>query len=172
MLPLTRESIITAAIALADDEGLDAVTLRKLGERLGVSAMAPYRHVRDKDDLLDAMSEELYGQLELPDPARDWWDGLAGMGRTVRSLLLAHPWAVPLFGRPLSGPNGEALDAAMRDAFLRAGFSPAEARELHDQLSNMVFALVIPELRGTPNRAAFERGLELLHAGLEARRTS
>jgi AcrR family transcriptional regulator len=172
MAALTRDTVVTAAIALADEEGLEAVSLRRLGERLGVSAMAPYRHVRDKDDLLDAMADELYGRLELPDPASGWWDGLARMARSARSLVLAHAWAVPLFARPLAGPNGEALDAAMRDAFLRAGFSNAEARELHDQLSNMLFALVLPELHGTPNRAAFERGLELLHAGLEARRPS
>jgi hypothetical protein len=54
----------------------------------------------------------------------------------------------------------------------RAGFSAAETRELHDQLSNMVFALVAPELKGKRNRAAFERGLQLLHAGLESRRSS
>jgi hypothetical protein len=61
------------------------------------------------------------------------------------------------------------LDEAMQRELRRAGFSAAEARELHDQLSNMVFALVAPELRGKRNRAAFDRGLELLHAGLEAR---
>jgi AcrR family transcriptional regulator len=167
---LSRATVVEAAIALADEEGLDSVSLRKLGERLGVTAMAPYRHVRDKDDLLDAMAEELYGTLALPtDDDGDWWDGLAALARSARAGLLAHPWATPLFARPLAGPNGNALDMAMRDAFLRAGFTPGEARELHDQLSNMLFALIVPELRGKPNRAAFERGLQILHAGLAAR---
>lgn len=169
---LTRAAVVEAAITLADEEGLEALSLRRLGERLGVTAMAPYRHVRGKDDLLDAMAEELYGRLELPRATGDWWEGLADMARSARSVLLAHPWAVPLFARPLAGPNGHALDASMRDAFLRAGFSRSDARELHDQLSGMVFSLIVPELRGKPNRAAFERGLELLHAGLDARRTS
>lgn len=134
--------------------------------------MASYRHVRDKDDLFDAMAEELYGRLDLPDAETDWWESLATLARSARTTLLAHPWAAPLFGRPLAGPNGEALDAAMRGAFLEAGFTPRDASELHDQFSNIVFALIVPELRRPPNRDAFERGLELLHAGLEARRST
>ena len=109
--------------------------------------------------------------IELPAPESEWWEGLRHAARSVRALLLAHPWAVPLFARSLVSPNAQALDAAMRSAFSRAGFSATEAGELHDQLSSMVFVLVAPELRGKPNRAAFERGLELLHAGPEARRS-
>ena len=63
---LTREAVVAAAVALADEEGLDGVSLRRLGDRLDVSAMAPYRHVRGKDDLLDAMAEELYGRHRAP----------------------------------------------------------------------------------------------------------
>lgn len=80
-----------------------------------------------------------------------------------------HPWAVPLFSRPLAGAHGHALAQALEANLRTAGFSKSEAAELHDQLSNLVFALVAPELRGKRNRAAFERGLELLHAGLETR---
>lgn len=172
MSALDCDAVVTAALSLADEEGLEQVTFRRLAARLDVTAMALYRHVESKEALLDEMAERLYAQVELPRGAGDWWPSLAAMARSAREALLARPWAVPLFGRPLAGPNGQALDAAMRDAFLAAGFTGAEARELHDQLSNMLFALVVPELRGKPNRAAFERGLELLHAGLEARRRS
>jgi hypothetical protein len=71
--------------------------------------------------------------------------------------------------RRLAGQHGKELAPALEASLRTAGFSKAEAAELHDQLSNLVFALVPPELRGRRNRAAFERGLELLHAGLEAR---
>jgi len=169
MARLDREQVVSAAIALADEAGLDAVSLRRVAERLGVTPMALSRHVARKDDLLDAMADHLYGELDLPSPAEPWWDALAGLARSTRDLLLARQWAVQLVARPLAGPNGPALDAALRDALLGAGFSAREAAELHDQLSGMTFALVAPELAGTPNRAAFERGLELLHDGLEAR---
>jgi AcrR family transcriptional regulator len=166
---LTREAVLEAAIELADAGGPDALSLRRLARELGVTPMALYRHVRDKDDLLDGIADRLYTELELPRAGEDWWEGLARLARSTRKLVLARPWSVPLFARPLTGPHALALDAALREVLERAGFSRGEARELHDQLSNMVFALIAPELSGKPNRAAFERGLELLRAGLEAR---
>jgi AcrR family transcriptional regulator len=169
MARLDREAVVDIAISLADDQGLDSVSLRRVAARLGVTPMALYRHVDNKEALLDELTDRLYAQLALPDPAADWWDGLAGLARSARTLLLAHPWAAPLFARPLAGPHSHALDEAMRNALQRAGLTASQARELHDQLSNMLFALIAPELNGKRNRAAFERGLELLHAGLEAR---
>jgi AcrR family transcriptional regulator len=132
--------------------------------------MALYRHVRNKDDLLDGMADLLYAELELPDAHEAWWPALAGIARSTRRVLLARPWAAPLFSRPLAGPHARALGGALHAALRNAGFSRAEANELHEQRSGMVFALVAPELHGKRNRAAFERGIELLHAGLEARR--
>lgn len=169
MASLDRDAVVSAAYELADTDGLEQVTFRRLGLRLGVTAMALYRYVESKEALLDAMAERLYGAIELPAADTDWWAALAGIARSLRATLLEHPWAVPLVARPLAGPNGHALDDALHTAFRSAGFSSAEAQELHDQVGNMLFALIVPELRGRPDRAAFERGLELLHAGLEAR---
>lgn len=159
-------------MGLADDAGLEAVSLRRVARRLEVTPMALYRYVENKEDLLDRLTDRLYAEVVAATPEGDWWEVLAGLARSTRRVLLAHPWAAPLFARPLAGPSSHALDELLRDALLRGGFSSADARELHDQLSNMVFALVAPELRGRRNRAAFERGLELIHAGLEARRRS
>ncbi|HZS23752.1 MAG TPA: TetR family transcriptional regulator [Gaiellaceae bacterium] len=171
MQRLDRDSIVAAALDLADTRGLEAVTLRSLAELLGVTPMALYRHIAGKDALLDAMADELYREL-LPRgrDGGDWWADLANVARASRRVLLAHPWAAPLFARPLSGPNGELLTALLHDRLRAAGFPRRDADELHHQLSNLVFALVAPELHGRPNRAAFERGLELLRVGLEARR--
>lgn len=169
MARLSRADVLAAAIRLADEESLEAVTIRRLAERLGVTPMALYRHVDHKDDLFDGMADVLYGELALPEPGANWWDGLAAAARTTRGVLLAHPWAVPLFARPLVGPHAEAFGEALQRALRSAGFSRAEAGELHEQLSGMVFALVAPELHGRRNRPAFERGIELLRAGLEAR---
>lgn len=170
MSRLDRETVVDTAIGIAEDGGLEAVTLRRVAQRLGVTPMALYRHVEDKEDLLDRMADQLYGELTVVDEPADWWDGVAALARSFRRLLLARPWAAPLFARPLSGPNGHAVDETLSKCLIQAGFGRAEIRELHDQLSNMVLALIAPELRGKRNRAAFERGLELLRAGLEARR--
>jgi len=169
MASLTRAAVLQTALELADEVGLERTSLRAVAQRLRVTPMALYRHVHGKEDLLDGMAEVVYGRLHLPAAGGDWWEELASLARSTRSVLLAHPAAVPLLARAPAGPNGQALDDALRAVLLRAGFSSAEAAELHDQLSGMVFALVAPELRGRRNRAAFERGIELLHVGLEAR---
>jgi AcrR family transcriptional regulator len=169
MSRLTRDVVLAEALALGDEGGYDAVTIRGVADRVGVTPMALYRHVGDKEGLLDGLADVLYAELRIPDLAEDWWQGLAGLARSTRAVLLEHPWAVPLFSRPLAGPNSLALGSALAAALRSAGFSRGEAAELHDQLSNMIFALVRPELGGRRNRAAFERGLELLRDGLAAR---
>lgn len=169
MSRLTRGAVLAEALALGDARGFDAVTIRGIAGRLDVTPMALYRHVGDKDGLLDGLADTLYAELRIPDPAGDWWEGLAGLARSTRAVLLEHPWAVPLFSRPLAGPHALGLGSALATTLRTAGFSAQEAAELHDQLSNMVFALVRPELNGRRNRAAFERGLELLRDGLLAR---
>ena len=160
---------MTAAISLGDERGLHAIGVRQVAERLGVTPMALYRHVGDKEGLLAEITDALYGEIELPRPGDGWWDELALLAHSTRRVLLAHPWSVPLFSRPLAGPHAQALDDALQGPLRRAGFSAREVEELHHQLSNLVFALVAPELHGKTNRAAFQRGLDLLHAGLEAR---
>jgi AcrR family transcriptional regulator len=169
MARLDRATIVETAVNLADKRGLDAVTLRAVAEQLGVTPMALYRHIGGKDDLLDHMADQLYAELALPDAAPDWWDGLLALGRSTRRILLERPWAVPLFARPLAGPNAVRLGDSLLATLRRAGFSQREANELHGQLTSMVFGLVAPELAGKPNAAAFERGLSMLRPGLEAR---
>lgn len=169
MSRLDRDAVVRAAIALADERGLGAVAVRQVAERLRVTPMALYRHVGGKDGLLDGMADALYAEIDLPRQDEEWWDGLQLLAHSTRRVLLAHTWSVPLFARPLAGPHARALGEALQDALRRAGFSAREADELHHQLANLLLALVAPELHGRTNRAAFQRGLDMLHAGLEAR---
>lgn len=171
---LNRGFVLSAGLTLADESGLDAVTLRRLAGRIGVTPMALYRHVAGKDDLLDGMADLLYAELDVPEPEGDWWPELAALAHSARRVLLAHPAAMPLFSRPLAGPHSVRLGEALLGTLRHAGFPAAEAEELHDQLSQMILALVRPELHPGPVRrperdAAFQRGIELLHAGLLAR---
>jgi AcrR family transcriptional regulator len=166
---LDHHTVVRCAIALADERGLEAVGLRQVAERLGVTPMALYRHVGGKDGLLDGVADALYAEIDLPRPDEDWWKGLELLAHSTRRVLLTHTWSVPLFSRPLKGPSARALDEALRGALRRAGFSSRETNELHHQLANLLFALVAPELHGGTNRAAFQRGLDMLHAGLVAR---
>jgi AcrR family transcriptional regulator len=174
MARLDRDSVLRAGLDLAEEGGLEAVTLRRIAARMGVTPMALYRHVAGKDDLLDAMTDLLYAELDVPRPEGDWWLELATLARSARRVLLAHPATAPLFARPLAGPHSVKLGEALLGTLRCAGFDQPEAEELHAQLSQMVFALVLPDIHvdsksRRARNAAFERGIELLHAGLLAR---
>ena len=83
--PLTRDRVLQAAVDLADRGGNEALSMRKLGQELGVDAMALYRHVRSKDDLLDGLVEAIVGQIEGPFPADDWKAALRAQAMAARS---------------------------------------------------------------------------------------
>ena len=172
MATLTRERVVATALRLADRDGLERASLRRVADELGVTPMALYRHVAGKEDLLDGMADLLYAELDEPAAAGEWWDDLVALARATRRSLLKHPSAVSLFSRPIAGPHGQRLADRLLGALRRAGFYEPEALELHEQLTQMVFGLILPELgwrRSRARDAAFERGLELLHAGLLVR---
>ena len=172
MSNLSRDSIVAAALRIADEEGLERASFRRIAEELDVTPMALYRHVENKDDLLDGMADRIYAGLPVPEADGDWWAELVALARSTRRALLRHPSAVTLFARPLPGPHGERLADALLATLRRAGFDKGEAAELHEQLTQMVFALIVPDIGQSRTRArasAFERGLSLLEAGLRAR---
>jgi AcrR family transcriptional regulator len=103
----SREQITAAAIRIADAEGLDAVTMRRLAAEIGCGTMTLYRYVPTKDHLLDLMIDATEGEVALPDiPAGDWRAGLRAVAGMQRDRLLRHPWLASLeSGRPSFGPN-------------------------------------------------------------------
>jgi AcrR family transcriptional regulator len=105
--PLSRARIIDAAMAVADSEGIDRVTMRRVAAALDSRPMSLYRHIRSKDDLLDLILDAAFGELTLPlRPSGDWRADLSLIARETRGLLLRHPWlALLLSSRPPLGPN-------------------------------------------------------------------
>ncbi|AVH55979.1 MULTISPECIES: TetR/AcrR family transcriptional regulator [Streptomyces] len=89
---LTPARIAAAAVAIADTEGLDTVTMRRLATDLGVAPMAAYRYVSGKDELLELMVDHVYGELTLPDDAKGWREAMRTLALRTRTLLLRHPW--------------------------------------------------------------------------------
>ncbi|MFD8075445.1 TetR/AcrR family transcriptional regulator [Streptomyces sp. NPDC059718] len=91
--PLSRERILGAAVALADDGGVAALSMRKIAGALGVVPMALYKHVANKDELLDGMIDAVVGEIDPPVAGADWQSAVRGRVLSARRMLLRHPWA-------------------------------------------------------------------------------
>src|SRR5438046_5601477 len=92
--PLSRERVLDAAIALVDRDGLDALSMRKLAQALGVEAMSLYNHVANKGDLVNAMVDRVIGEIELPEgPDAEWEPAIRACAISAHEAFLRHPWA-------------------------------------------------------------------------------
>lgn len=121
---LTRQRVLQAAVALADEAGIEALSMRKLGEQVGVEAMSLYKHVANKDDLLDGMVDGVFAELELARDEPDWRRAMRDRAISVRSVLKRHPWAVPLMqSRTNPGPSTLGHLNALIGILRAAGFS-------------------------------------------------
>jgi AcrR family transcriptional regulator len=104
--PLTRGRVLEAAVQLADRGGIDGLSMRKLGQALGVEGMALYRHVRDKEAILDGIVDAVMTEVVVPDRAADWRIAMRDLSVAARSVMLRHPWApAVLVARPEVGPS-------------------------------------------------------------------
>jgi AcrR family transcriptional regulator len=102
--PLTRERVLRAAVALADGIGIEALSMRKLAQELGVVPMALYKHVANKERLLDGMVDVVVGEIAPPAPGADWKSAVRQRVLSARRALLAHPWAARVI-QSRSGPT-------------------------------------------------------------------
>lgn len=98
--PLSRERVLEAAIALADEAGIDALSMRKLGQALGVEAMSLYNHVANKDDILNGIVDMVVSRFELPEPGDEWKAGVRRTAISAHEVLVRHPWAASLMLSP------------------------------------------------------------------------
>jgi AcrR family transcriptional regulator len=124
--PLTRELVLRAATAIADQAGIEALSMRKVGQELGVEAMSLYNHVANKDDLLDGMLDVLVGEIEPPVSAGDWKAALRERALAARALLGRHPWAAHIIAshpRIRMGPAMVRYMDAIAGCLVQAGFS-------------------------------------------------
>jgi AcrR family transcriptional regulator len=176
--PLSREPILEAALALADEHGIEALSMRKLGQSLGYEAMSLYNHVENKDDVLDGILDLVLAEMELPVPE----DGLAGVRRSAISAhesLTRHPWAAGLLMTPTRvRPGRLAYMNALLAALRSAGFSPETTYHAYHVIDAHIigfslwqsthdFALpeeITDDLRGFLDRMLPEESYPDLHA--------
>ena len=105
-VPLNRERVLRAAVALADEVGTESLTMRELGLRLGVEAMSLYNHVANKSDILDGMVDLVVGEIDLPPDAVGWREAMRRRAISAQAVFARHPWASALIdSRVSSGPE-------------------------------------------------------------------
>jgi AcrR family transcriptional regulator len=132
--------VLLAAVELADRGGIEALSMRKLGQGLGVDAMALYRHVRSKDDLLDGIVEMLVGQMDRPRPSEAWKSALREQVMAARQVMLRHPWARRVLEeRGTGGPASIGRVESVLATLLDAGFSMEVAHHALHVLSSRIF---------------------------------
>jgi AcrR family transcriptional regulator len=125
---LTRHQVVMAAIELADRDGIESISMRRLAQELGVEAMSLYTHVRNKEDLLDGMADAVIGMVPVDAGAADWRTSLRRMALGARLVMLRHAW-VPrvLETRTAPGPAGLAYINRVLGILREGGFSVAQA---------------------------------------------
>lgn len=145
---LSRERVVAEARRLLDEDGMDALSMRALAQRLGVSTMALYNHVRDKRDLMEGIAQAVVEELRLPAMTGDWQERVRAIFRALRQVCLANPRAIPVIER------AEVLPAIFRPmetalaAFQDAGVGPQEGMRAYFLLTNFTLGQMSYEIRG------------------------
>jgi AcrR family transcriptional regulator len=152
-VPLTRERVVRAAVALADEGGIEALSMRKLAKDLGVEAMSLYNHVNNKDDLVDAMVDLVVREIELPaDP--DWEKAIRQCAISAYDTFLRHPWACSL----VMAPRDLRLEENPRLRYIewllgrldKAGFSPELTYRGYHALDSHILGFTMWQLGHSP----------------------
>lgn len=164
---LSRDKVLSAAVAIVDREGLDALSMRRLGEELGVEAMSLYRYVANKAALLDGVVEAILREMSVRDALdAPWTDRVKARARALRATLRAHPNALSLFAtRPAVTPASMAHVEASLALLREAGFSVADAIRAFQALVGFtigntlsVFAPLAADERSSPAYGSLDPG--------------
>ncbi|MBN6051606.1 TetR/AcrR family transcriptional regulator C-terminal domain-containing protein [Nonomuraea sp. RK-328] len=148
---LTQDRIVAEAVRLLDEEGIEALSMRSLGNRLGAGATSLYRHVANKDELIELVVDEVYGELEVPQGAEapgDWRESVAASASSLRAMILRHPWVASVLGQAglaRLGPNLTRQSERMLALFHRAGFPSGEAEQAMNTVISYVIGMTVSE---------------------------
>lgn len=146
-VPLTRERVLQAAIQRADQGGIEALSMRKLGQELGVEAMALYYHFANKDDLLDGMVDLVFREIGPPPTGVDWKLAMRRRALSVRDALARHRWAIGLMeSRSHPGPANLQHHDAMIGCLREAGFSMAMAAHAYSVLDAYIYGFALTQM--------------------------
>jgi AcrR family transcriptional regulator len=144
--PLNRDRVLRAAVALADENGIGSLSMRKLGEALGVEAMSLYNHVASRGDLLDGMIDLVFSEIGLPPGGTGWKTAMRQRALSARQALSRHPWAIGLMeSRSTPGPATLRHHDAVIGSLRQAGFPVALAAHAFSVLDSYIYGFALQE---------------------------
>jgi AcrR family transcriptional regulator len=145
-IPLTRQRVLRAAVALADRGGVRSLSMRKLAQELGVEAMSLYHHVANKDAILDGIVDVVFSEIDLPSGQADWKAAMRQRAISAREALLRHPWATGLMeSRSTPGPATLRHHDAVLGILRNAGFSVELAAHAFSVLDSYIYGFALQE---------------------------
>ena len=145
--PLSKERVLHAAVVLADDIGIASLSMRKLGQTLGVEAMSLYKHVANKDEILDGIVDIVAGEIELPAIGGDWKMAMRRRAVSAHAVLLRHPWATSLIvSRANVGPAMLRYVDQTIGCLREAGFSYVSADHAWNAIDSHVYGFTLQTL--------------------------
>lgn len=143
---LSRDQVLDGAVALADDVGIEALTIRRLATALGTKPMSIYRHVPSKEQIIDGMVERVFAEIERPAADGDWIDALRRRCLSAKVALNRHPWAAPLMeARRSPGPETLGHHDAMVACLRRGGLSWQMVAHAYATLDAFIFGFSLQE---------------------------
>jgi AcrR family transcriptional regulator len=144
---LSRERVLRAAMTHADTGGLEALTMRQLAEMLEVAPMALYRHIANKDDLIDAMVDVVFSEIGLPSGGGDWKTAMRRRGISLRDVLARHRWAIGLMeSRRRPGPANLRHHDAVIGRLRAAGFDIEMAAHAYSLLDSYIYGFALTKM--------------------------
>lgn len=146
-LPLSRERVLAAALRIADKDGIEALSMRKLAKELGVQAMSLYNHVANKDDIVDGIVDMVVGEIEVPDTQSDWKTAMRRRAISAHGVLLRHPWAtMAIMSRMNVGPAMLRYVDATLGCLREAGFDFEMADHGWNAIDSHIYGFTLQKL--------------------------
>ena len=146
-LPLSRERVLKAALDLADEGGLEALSMRKLAQALSVKAMSLYNHVKNRDDIVDGIVDRVVSEIEVPAIGADWKMAMRRRAMSAHQVLLRHPWAtMALMSRVNVGPATLRYVDATLGCLTTAGFSFEIADHIWNAIDSHIYGFTLQAL--------------------------
>jgi len=146
-VPLSRERVLDAAMKLVDQGGLESLSMRKLGQELGVEAMALYYHFANKDEVIDGIVDIVFSEIDLPGIGADWKPAMRQRGISVRDALARHRWAIGLMeSRRNPGPASLRHHDAMIGCLRAGGFDMAMAAHAYSLLDSYIYGFALTKM--------------------------